>query len=94
MDFLNWKSQWFGKSLVFFGLLIFFLQFLKSLGWYGFSYGFLVILNLFINVCSKLLLFLDLTNAVLSKTTFGGKFVSQKNGVLCAKEIHRLGPMD
>jgi hypothetical protein len=43
--------------------------------------------------CSKLLLFLNLTNAVLSKPTFGSIFVS-KNGVLCAKEIHRLGTLD
>ncbi len=34
-----------------------------------------------------------MTNAVLSKATFGSIFVSL-DGVLCAKEIHRLGPMD
>ncbi len=43
--------------------------------------------------CLKVLLILNFTNAVLSKTTFGSIFVSQ-NGVLCAKGILRLGPMD
>ena len=37
-------------------------------------------------------LVLNLTNAVLSKTTFGSIFESSQDGVLCAKEIHRLGP--
>ncbi len=43
--------------------------------------------------CLRLLLILNLTNTVLSKTSFGSIFVSL-DGVLCAKEIHRLGPMD
>jgi hypothetical protein len=43
-------------------------------------------------LCLKLLL-INLTNSVLSKTTFGSIFVSL-DGVLCTKEIHRLGPMD
>ncbi len=41
------KSQGFGKSLETSGSRIFFLRFLKSIGWYGFSYGFLPVLNLF-----------------------------------------------
>ncbi len=48
MAFFYWKSQRFGKSLKTFGSRIFSLIFLKSIGWYGFSYGFLVVLNLFI----------------------------------------------
>jgi hypothetical protein len=43
--------------------------------------------------CTKLLLILTFTNAVLSKMTFRSIFVSY-DGDLCAKEIHRLGPMD
>jgi hypothetical protein len=43
--------------------------------------------------CLKLLLILNLLNAVLSKATFENMFVSS-DGVLCIKEIHRLGPMD
>jgi hypothetical protein len=42
--------------------------------------------------CSKLLLFLNFTNSALSKKTLEAYFI--KDGVLCAKEIHRLGPMD
>ena len=34
------------KSRVFW-FLDFFLRFIKSIGWYGFSYGFLVVLNVF-----------------------------------------------
>ena len=43
--------------------------------------------------CFKLLLILNFTNAVISKTIFGSIFLSQ-DGILCAKEIHRIGPMD
>jgi hypothetical protein len=47
MDFfIYWKSQRFGKSLETFDARIFFLRFVKSIGWYG-LYGFLVVLNLF-----------------------------------------------
>jgi hypothetical protein len=41
------KSQRFGKSLETSGSRIFFLRYLKSIGCYGFSYGFLAVLNLF-----------------------------------------------
>ncbi len=41
------KSQRFRKSLETSASQTFFLRFLKSLGWYGFSYGFLAVLNLF-----------------------------------------------
>jgi hypothetical protein len=44
------KSQRFGKSLETSGSRIFFLRFLKSLGWYGFSYGVLADMHLF-NQC-------------------------------------------
>ncbi len=81
MDFFYWQSQRFGKSLKTFGLRIFFLEILKSIGWNGFSYGFLVVLNLF---CLKLLLILNLTIAVISKTIFGSIFVSS-DGALCTK---------
>jgi hypothetical protein len=47
MDSFYWKSQRFGKNLEAFGSRIFFLKFLKSTGWYGFSYGFLVVLKPF-----------------------------------------------
>jgi len=47
MDFFVCKSQRFSKSLETFGSRIFFLRCLKSIGWYGFSYGFLAVLNLF-----------------------------------------------
>ncbi len=40
--------------------------------------------------CLKLLLILNLTNAVLLKKSIFESY----DGVLCAKEIHRLGPMD
>jgi hypothetical protein len=40
----------------------------------------------------KLLLILNFTKAVSSKTIFRSIFVY--DGVLCAKEIHMLGPMD
>ncbi len=43
--FSFWKSQTFGKSLKTYGSGMFFLIFLKSIGWYGFSYGFLVVLE-------------------------------------------------
>jgi hypothetical protein len=43
--------------------------------------------------CLNLLLNLNFTNIVLLKTTLSSIFVSQ-DGVLCAKEIHSLGPMD
>jgi hypothetical protein len=43
--------------------------------------------------CIKLLIILNLTNTVLSKTTFESIFVSY-DVVLFAKEIYRLGPMD
>ncbi len=46
-----WKSQKFGKSLGTFGSRIFVLRFLKSIDWYGFSYGFLVVLTLFLQHC-------------------------------------------
>jgi hypothetical protein len=61
------KSQdfWFAK---------FFLKVLKSIGWYGFSYGFVVVLNVF-HHCF-LLQVLNFTNAVLSKTTFRRVLVS------------------
>ncbi len=49
MDFFC-KSQRFGKSRKTFGSRIFFLSVLKSIGWYGFPYGFLAVLNLFIIV--------------------------------------------
>jgi hypothetical protein len=41
------KSQRFSESLETFGSRVFFLRFFKSIGWYGFSYGFLTVLNLF-----------------------------------------------
>ncbi len=44
-------------------------------------------------VSSYYYIVLNLTNAVLSKTIFGSILVSY-DGVLCAKEIHRLGPTD
>jgi hypothetical protein len=44
-------------------------------------------------LCLKLLLILNLTHSVLSKTTFGSIFVSL-DGVLCAQGIYTLGPMD
>jgi hypothetical protein len=34
---------------------IFFLRFLKSIDWYGFSYGFLIVLDCFINVLFKVI---------------------------------------
>jgi hypothetical protein len=46
-----WKSQKFGKSLETFDSHIFVLKFLKSIGSYGFSYGFLVVLNFFRQYC-------------------------------------------
>ncbi len=68
MDFLLEITK-IGKSLETFGSRIDFLRFLKSIGWYGFPYGFLVVLNLFHKFyCLKLLL-VNMTNAILSKTT-------------------------
>jgi hypothetical protein len=45
--FSCWESRTLGESLKLFGLGISFLRFLKSTGWYGFSYGFLLVLNVF-----------------------------------------------
>jgi hypothetical protein len=42
MDFLLESKIWQKETN---GSRIFFLRFLKSIGWYGFSYGFLVVLN-------------------------------------------------
>jgi hypothetical protein len=61
-----WKSQRFDKSLETFGSQIFFLRFLKSIGWYGFSYGFFVVLNLF-----HLFFALSYYTFDKHKTTFG-----------------------
>jgi hypothetical protein len=71
MAFFYRKSQRFGNSLETFGSQIFFLRFLKSIGWYGFSYGFLVVFNLFLQCFVKVITNLHLTNTVLSKTTTG-----------------------
>jgi hypothetical protein len=46
MDFCL-ESQQFGKSLETFGSKIFFLRFKKTIGWYGFSYVFLAVLDIF-----------------------------------------------
>ncbi len=45
--FSFWKSQTFAKSIVTFGFADFLLEFWKSIGWYGFSEGLLVVLNVF-----------------------------------------------
>ncbi len=45
--FTFWKSQTFGKSLETFCWQNFCLRILKSIGWYGFSYRFLVVMNVF-----------------------------------------------
>ncbi len=45
--FLFGNHKHLAKSLDTFGSQIFFLRFLKSIGWWGFSYGFLVVLNFF-----------------------------------------------
>ncbi len=47
----------------------------------------------FIDVLFKVITNLNLTNAVFSQNSFGSIFAAQ-NGVLYAKEIHRLGTMD
>ncbi len=86
MDFL-WKSQRFGESLKTFGLEIFFSRFIKSIG----CYGYLAVLNCFINVSFKVITNFKFYNAALSQKTFGSIFVLY-DGVLCGKEIHRLGP--
>ncbi len=88
-----WKSQTFSKSLETFGSRIFLLRFLKSIGWYGFSFGFLVVLMCFINV-----LFKFITNLKFYKKQFYQRHL-QKHfcfiiWCLVSKEIHRLGPMD
>ncbi len=57
-----WISQRFGKSLKTFGLQIYFLRFFKSIGWYGFSYGVLVVLNFFINFLLKVITYLKFYN--------------------------------
>jgi len=44
---LNFFLSAFGKSLNTLGFCTFFFRFLKSIGWYRFSYGFLVVLNVF-----------------------------------------------
>ncbi len=71
----------------------FFLGFLKFIGWCGFHIDFWLFWMFFINV-----LFKAITNRkfykLLSKTTFKSIFVSKDGVFLCAKEIHRLGPMD
>ncbi len=64
------KSQHLAKSQDFW-VAVFFLKLWKSRGWYGFSYGILVVLNVyFINVCLKLLLILNFTSCFISSEAF------------------------
>jgi hypothetical protein len=63
MGFL--KDITFGKSLEAFGSRIFFMKFSKSIGWCGFSSGFLDCFESASSMfCLKLLLILNLTNVV------------------------------
>jgi hypothetical protein len=79
--FSFWNSQTFGKGLETFGSRIFFLRFLKFLGWYGFSYEFLAALNAF-HQC----LFNVMTNLIFYKSleTFA-KIISSNTVGICLK---------
>ncbi len=69
--FLEITNIWQKSQDIWFG---FFVQVLKSIGWCGFSYGFLVVLNVFHQCFVSLIL--NFTNVVLSKTTFRNIFVT------------------
>ncbi len=83
-----WQKSWDFCSADFF-----FLRCFKSFGWYGFSYGFLVVSLMF---CLKLSLIFSFTNVVLSKTQRPpwDVFLYHKIHPPPSKEIRRLGPMD
>ncbi len=87
-----WKSQTFGKSLETFCLRIFFLRYLKSLGLYGFFYGFLVVLNLFHQNISKKLTKKRATSKIWMKVKKVN--IHPPPPPPPPKETHRLGPMD
>ncbi len=73
-----WKSQTFEKSLQTFGLVWFFLRFFKSICWYGFFYGFFVVLYLFHQCFIFLCTNIHFIKCYLSKTSFESIFVVYK----------------
>jgi hypothetical protein len=75
----------------------FFLKFLKSIGWYGFSYGFLVVFESVLSMfCLKLLLISVIF--IFDKLSFIKDYLRKHICIigwsLCAQEIHRLGSID
>jgi hypothetical protein len=71
------------------GLQIFFLRFLKSIGWNGFSYGFLVVVILFHQNIQK-----KLTKKKARSNLWTKEKKVNKNLPPPPKEIHRLSPID
>jgi|688.fasta_scaffold1894296_1 hypothetical protein len=89
MDFYYWKSQRFGKSPN-----NFFLRFLKSMGWYGVFCVFSVLLNLFHQCFVKKLLKIFKFDTLFYQRLPLEAYLYPYDGVLCAKETHRLDAMD
>ncbi len=87
------KSQTFGKRFETFSLQIFFLRVWKSIDWYGFSMNFWLFWMCFINVLFKVITNLKFYKRCFIKDDLLKHFCII-GGVLCTKEIHRLGPMD
>jgi hypothetical protein len=78
------------KSLKTFGSWIFFLRFLKSKAWYGFSIDFWLFWMYFINFCLKLLLILNFSNVTKDGLEKQFCFI----GWCRVLQIHKLGPVD
>ncbi len=87
------KTQRFGKSLATFGSQIFFSRFFKSMGWYGFSYGFLIVLNMFHQCFIQSYYYFKFSKHCFI-TEDHRKHICVIRCVLCTEEIHRLGPME
>ncbi len=71
----------------------FFLRFLKSIGWYGFSYEFLVVLC-FINVFKKLLLILNFKMLLYQRRPSEAFLCHRMVSFAPKKKKSRLSPMD
>jgi hypothetical protein len=68
------------------------MRFFKSISWHRFSYGFLVVLNVF-HQCFVTVEILNLQTLFFQRRP-SEAFLYDRMVVLCAQEIQRLGPMD
>ncbi len=95
LQFSLQKSQTFVKSLQTFGLRIFILRFLKSIGWYGFSYRFLVFFEIsFIKVLFKVIANLKFYKRCFIKDDLQKHFCITGWCLVRHRNPYRLGPMD